>query len=42
MNDGVSAFAEDVRTRRYPGPEHCYSVDPGELATLHGQLARRD
>ncbi|HEX5225887.1 MAG TPA: 3-methyl-2-oxobutanoate hydroxymethyltransferase [Solirubrobacteraceae bacterium] len=41
MNDGVRAFAEDVRTRRYPGPEHCYSVDPGELAELQGQLAGR-
>jgi 3-methyl-2-oxobutanoate hydroxymethyltransferase len=41
MNDGVRAFAEDVRTRRYPGPEHCYSVDPGELADLQGQLAGR-
>jgi 3-methyl-2-oxobutanoate hydroxymethyltransferase len=34
MNAGVSAFAEDVRTRRYPGPEHTYSIDPGELAQL--------
>jgi len=41
MNDGVRAFAEDVRTRRYPGPEHCYSVDPAELAELQGQLAGR-
>ena len=28
MNDGVLAFAEDVRSRRYPGPEHTYSIDP--------------
>jgi 3-methyl-2-oxobutanoate hydroxymethyltransferase len=34
MNAGVSAFAEDVRTRRYPGPEHTYSIDPGELEEL--------
>jgi 3-methyl-2-oxobutanoate hydroxymethyltransferase len=34
MNAGLSAFAEDVRTRRYPGPEHAYSIDPGELAEL--------
>jgi 3-methyl-2-oxobutanoate hydroxymethyltransferase len=39
MNDGVSAYAEDVRTRRYPGPEHSYSIDPGELAELHELLA---
>jgi 3-methyl-2-oxobutanoate hydroxymethyltransferase len=38
MNDGVAAFAEDVRTRRYPGPEHSYSIDPAELAELHERL----
>jgi 3-methyl-2-oxobutanoate hydroxymethyltransferase len=34
MNAGVAAFAEDVRSRRYPGPEHTYSIDPAELAEL--------
>jgi 3-methyl-2-oxobutanoate hydroxymethyltransferase len=38
MNAGVSAYAEDVRARRYPGPEHTYSIDPGELAKLHARL----
>jgi 3-methyl-2-oxobutanoate hydroxymethyltransferase len=38
MNEGVSAYAEDVRTRRYPGPEHAYSIDPAELAELREQL----
>jgi 3-methyl-2-oxobutanoate hydroxymethyltransferase len=38
MNDGVAAYAEDVRTRRYPGPEHTYKIDPGELAELHALL----
>src|SRR5580698_4085820 len=38
MNDGVSAYAEDVRARRYPGPEHSYSIDPGELSELREQL----
>jgi 3-methyl-2-oxobutanoate hydroxymethyltransferase len=38
MNAGVAAFAEDVRTRRYPGPEHTYSIDPAELADLHARL----
>jgi 3-methyl-2-oxobutanoate hydroxymethyltransferase len=38
MNAGVAAFAEDVRTRRYPGPEHTYSIDPSELAELHARL----
>jgi 3-methyl-2-oxobutanoate hydroxymethyltransferase len=40
MNDGVGAYAEDVRARRYPGPEHTYSIDPAELAELHERLAR--
>jgi len=39
MNDGVSAYAEDVRARRYPGPEHSYSIDPAELAELHELLS---
>ena len=39
MNAGVSAYAEDVRTRRYPGPEHGYKIDPDELAALHELLA---
>ncbi|MGP0101306.1 MAG: 3-methyl-2-oxobutanoate hydroxymethyltransferase [Solirubrobacteraceae bacterium] len=39
MNDGVTAYAEDVRARRYPGPEHSYSIDPAELAELHTRLA---
>jgi 3-methyl-2-oxobutanoate hydroxymethyltransferase len=38
MNMGVSAYAEDVRTGRYPGPEHGYSIDAGELAELHDLL----
>jgi 3-methyl-2-oxobutanoate hydroxymethyltransferase len=41
MNDGVSAYAEDVRTRRYPGPEHGYSIDPAELTELRERLAAR-
>jgi 3-methyl-2-oxobutanoate hydroxymethyltransferase len=31
MNAGVAAFAEDVRARRYPAPEHDYSIEPAEL-----------
>src|SRR4029077_3587074 len=34
MNAGVAAYAEDVRPRRYPAPEHTYSIDPGELEQL--------
>jgi 3-methyl-2-oxobutanoate hydroxymethyltransferase len=39
MNAGVAAYAEDVRARRYPGPEHTYKIDPTELAELHALLA---
>jgi 3-methyl-2-oxobutanoate hydroxymethyltransferase len=39
MNAGVTAYAEDVRTRRYPGPEHTYKIDPSELAELHARLS---
>lgn len=38
MNDGVAAYAEDVRTRRYPGPEHTYKIDESELTELRAQL----
>ena len=38
MNAGVTAYAEDVRARRYPGPEHTYKIDPGELAELRTLL----
>ena len=31
MDAGITAFAEDVRSRRYPAPEHDYSIDPSEL-----------
>jgi len=31
MVAGVRAFAEDVRTHRYPAPDHTYSIDPDEL-----------
>jgi 3-methyl-2-oxobutanoate hydroxymethyltransferase len=39
MNAGVAAYAEDVRTRRYPGPEHTYKIDPAELQELRALLA---
>jgi 3-methyl-2-oxobutanoate hydroxymethyltransferase len=38
MNEGVATYAEDVRSRRYPAPEHTYSIDPAELAELRAQL----
>jgi 3-methyl-2-oxobutanoate hydroxymethyltransferase len=39
MNAGVAAYAEDVRARRYPGPEHTYKINPDELTELRALLA---
>jgi 3-methyl-2-oxobutanoate hydroxymethyltransferase len=39
MNEGVAAFAQDVRTGAYPGPEHGYAMDAAELAELQQALA---
>jgi 3-methyl-2-oxobutanoate hydroxymethyltransferase len=38
MVRGVEAYAEDVRTRRFPGPEHAYGIAPEELERLRDQL----
>jgi 3-methyl-2-oxobutanoate hydroxymethyltransferase len=35
MIKGVAAFAEDVRRRRYPEPEHGYTMAPDEVERLH-------
>lgn len=35
---GVRAFAEDVRTHRYPAPDHTYSIDPEQLARFRSLL----
>ncbi|MHB8690754.1 MAG: 3-methyl-2-oxobutanoate hydroxymethyltransferase [Solirubrobacteraceae bacterium] len=40
MNAGVAAYAADVRERRYPGPEHGYSIDEDELAEFRAVLTR--
>jgi len=39
MVAGVQAYADDVRTGRFPAPEHTYSIDPAELAELRAGLA---
>ena len=39
MAAGVTAYAEDVRTRRYPAPEHGYTIPPEELEALRTALA---
>jgi 3-methyl-2-oxobutanoate hydroxymethyltransferase len=38
MVKGVTAFADDVRARRYPEPEHGYTMAPDEIARLHDLL----
>ena len=40
MAAGVAAYAEDVRLRRYPGPEHGYSIDDAELEEFRGALTQ--
>jgi 3-methyl-2-oxobutanoate hydroxymethyltransferase len=35
MIRGVTAFADEVRARRYPEPEHGYTMAPDEIARLH-------
>jgi 3-methyl-2-oxobutanoate hydroxymethyltransferase len=35
MIKGVSAFADEVRARRYPEEEHGYTMAPDEIARLH-------
>jgi 3-methyl-2-oxobutanoate hydroxymethyltransferase len=39
MDAGVAAYAEDVRRERYPGPEHGYSIDAGELEDFLAAMA---
>ena len=34
MDAGITAFAADVRSGAYPGPEHGYSIEPDELAAF--------
>src|SRR6185437_5486241 len=34
MRDGVAAYANEVRARSYPGPEHTYKIDPDQLSAF--------
>jgi 3-methyl-2-oxobutanoate hydroxymethyltransferase len=38
MIAGVKAYTEDVRARRYPEPEHGYTMAPDELERLHALI----
>jgi 3-methyl-2-oxobutanoate hydroxymethyltransferase len=41
MVRGVTEYAEEVRTRRFPGPEHTYGIAPEEMERLRAQLPGR-
>ena len=38
MRRGVDAYAEAVRTRTFPAPEHTYGIAPEELERFKGEL----
>ena len=38
----VSAFADDVRARRFPAEEHCYTIERGELDRFLASLEADD
>ena len=38
MLRGVTAYAEDIRTRGFPAPEHAYGIAPEELERLRAML----
>ena len=37
---GIAAYAEEVRSRAFPGPEHEYAAGPGAVAAARAELAR--
>src|SRR5918911_2343932 len=42
MVRGLRDYAEDVRTRRFPAPEHTYGIAPEELERLRALLPARN
>jgi 3-methyl-2-oxobutanoate hydroxymethyltransferase len=38
MVAGVAEYADEVRQRSFPGPEHCYSIDEAELAQFRAEF----
>ena len=38
MVAGVAAYAEEVRSGSFPGPEHIYSIEPSQLAEFRAYL----
>ena len=39
MVAGVAEYAAEVRSRAFPAPEHCYSIDDEQLATFRAGLS---
>lgn len=39
MVDGMRAYADEVRDRRFPAEEHTYSIDPAELERFRDVIA---
>ncbi|MGH2969459.1 MAG: 3-methyl-2-oxobutanoate hydroxymethyltransferase [Solirubrobacteraceae bacterium] len=42
MVRGVRAYAEEVRNRAFPGPQHAYGIAPEELERLKSAVSGRD
>ena len=38
MVAGVAQYADEVRSRAFPAPEHAYSMDESELEALRARL----
>jgi 3-methyl-2-oxobutanoate hydroxymethyltransferase len=41
MVGAVATYAEEVRTRAFPGPQHVYGVAPEEMERLKEMLGGR-
>ena len=42
MVAGVRQYVEEVRSRRFPEPDHVYGVEPAELAEFQRYLDQKD
>src|SRR3954464_8239418 len=42
MIDGVGRYAEEVRARKYPEPDHTYTMAPDEASALRAALKARE
>ena len=42
MVEGVSRYADEVRSHRFPEPEHVYGVEPAQLDEFQRYLEQKD